>query len=93
VVSSHVARAIVVDVEWALSQPATQTAHWSWRSVSLAYGEGRKLAQRVRFVAPGEIEYQVCSNEIGRGIDWRRCTAPPETRRLLLPSGVYKSGI
>jgi len=93
VLSSHVARAIVVDVDWALSRPATKTFYWSWRSVSLAYGEQQKLAQHLRFVAPAELEYQVCSNEVGRGIDWRRCTAPPEMRRLLLPSAVYKGGI
>jgi hypothetical protein len=92
VLSSHVARAIVVDVEWALSRPATKTSHWSWRSVSLAYGEEHRLAHRLRFLTSEELEYQVCSNEFGRGKDWRRCTTPAETRRLLLPSAVYKGG-
>jgi hypothetical protein len=84
VLSSHVARAIIVDVERALSQPATPSAYWSWRSVSLAWGEEKKLARHLRFVAPGEIEYEVCSHEIGGGVDWRRCTAPAHTRRLRL---------
>jgi hypothetical protein len=34
VLSSLVARAIVVDVEWALSQPATQTAHYYARGTA-----------------------------------------------------------
>jgi hypothetical protein len=82
VVSSHVARAIVVDVAAALSQPETRTAHRS--SVSLAGGEGQQLARRLRFVAPGEIEYEVCAHQFGKDIDWRVCTAPAETRRLRL---------
>lgn len=32
VVSSHVARAIIVDVAWTLSRPETRTEYWSWWS-------------------------------------------------------------
>jgi hypothetical protein len=84
VVSSHVARAVVVDVARALSQ--RDTPSWSLtRSVSLTAQDGRQLARHLRFVAPEEVEYQVCAHRFGRGIDWRVCTAPPETRRLRLP--------
>lgn len=85
VVSSHVARAVVVDVAWALSAPETPTAYWSWRSVSLAPGDTHNLARRLRLVTPEEIEYEVCPHQFGRGIDWRTCTAPAVVRRLRLP--------
>ena len=84
VLSSHVARAIVVDVARALGQPGTAHGPWT-RSVSLASQDGRQLARRLRFVAPAEIEYEVCAHQFGKGIDWRVCTAPAETRRLRLP--------
>jgi hypothetical protein len=92
VVSSHVARAIVVDVAGALSRPDKPTAYWSWPSVSLARQDGKRLARRLRFVAPREIEYEVCTHEFGRGIDWRVCTGPAEIRRLRLP-GPAAAGI
>jgi hypothetical protein len=92
VLSSHVARAIVVDVAEALSQP--EPKHWSWtRSVSLTRQDGKQLARRLRFVAPGEIEYEVCAHELGRGIDWRVCTGPAEARRLRLPGRTAASDI
>jgi hypothetical protein len=86
ILSSHVGRAVVIDVASALSQPdARQPYQWS-RSVSLVDGRRQQLVRHVRFVGPGEIEYEVCAHQFGRGIDWRVCTAPPETRRLRLPS-------
>ena len=84
VVSSHVARAMVVDVARALSQPETKSGSWT-RSVSLTGQDRPRLARHVRFVAAGEIEYEVCAHEFGKGVDWRVCTAPAETRRLQLP--------
>jgi hypothetical protein len=85
VVSSHVARASVIDVARALSHPEAKP--WAWtRSVSLTDQDRPRLARRLRFVAPAEVEYEVCVYEFGRGIDWRVCTAPAETRRLRLPS-------
>jgi hypothetical protein len=85
VLSSHVARAIVVDVASALSQPEARTAYAPWRSVGLGEGHGQQLARHLRFVTPGEIEYEVCANRFGRGVDWRVCAAPPSVRRLRVP--------
>jgi hypothetical protein len=87
VLSSHVARAIVVDVSQARSHPDGKS--WSWtRSVSLAGQDTPRLARRLRFVSSGEIEYEVCAHTFGRGIDWRVCTAPPESHRLRLDFGL-----
>jgi hypothetical protein len=93
VVSSHVARAAIVDVAGALSRPDTATASSSWRSVSLASQDGKQLARRVRFVAPGELQYEVCTHEFGRGVDWRVCAAPAAIRRLRLPGHPEASGV
>jgi hypothetical protein len=92
IVSSHVARARVIDVARALSEP--EMKHWSWtRSVSLTGHDRPMLARHLRFVAPGEIEYQVCAHQFGKGIDWRICTTPAETRRLRLPGHTAASGV
>lgn len=92
VVSSHVARAKVIDVARALSQP--EMKNWAWtRSVSLTGQDGPQLARHLRFVAQGEIEYQVCAHQFGKGIDWRVCTAPAETRRLRLPGHTAATGV
>jgi hypothetical protein len=88
VLSSHVARVVFVDVKWLLDHPSVETAHWSHRTVSFA-GEGEVLlARNLRFVAPSEIEFQLCPcslDERRRTGEWR-CVGTPEQRRFKLPS-------
>jgi hypothetical protein len=93
VVSSHVARLAVIDVERALAHPTERPSRSLWRSVSLGDGNRPQLARHVRFVAPGELEYEVCPNRFGKGIDWRICTAPVEVRRLRLPGPASTIGL
>ena len=75
VVSSHVARAIVVDVAEALSQP--EPKHWSWtRSVSLTRQDGKRLPDAGGSSRREKWAYEVWTDELGRGIDCRVCTGP-----------------
>jgi hypothetical protein len=61
VLSAHVARLRVVDVDWALPHLETPTAHWSWRLVDLSTQEDLRMGQDLRFVDPREVELTVCS--------------------------------
>lgn len=88
VVSSHVARVVFVDVKWALDNRSVKTFYWSWRTVSLAGERDKRLARNLRFVAPLEIEFQLCaySLEERRTTGEWRCSGPAEHRRLEIPS-------
>jgi hypothetical protein len=52
VLTSHVARLLFVDVDWALAHPTVQTGSWSWRVVDLGPG---LTASHVTFVGSFEV--------------------------------------
>lgn len=60
VLSGRVARMIFVDVAWALAHPDVETAHWSWRQVSLSSEQRHVEGSHLRFVGPTAIELRVC---------------------------------
>ncbi len=66
VMSGHVARIRIVDVQWALSHPAEATGHWSWRMVDLSTAQRHLQSAQLRFVSPTAIEVGVCAARPGK---------------------------
>jgi hypothetical protein len=76
----------IADVEWTLAHPDLQKTHWFVRQFSFpdAVDGMPRLVRDIRFVAPGELAFNRCteSQESVGGTDVRRCL----TERLRIPS-------
>ena len=87
VVSSHVARARIVDIRRALQTPAEDMHYPYTREVSLAYGEKWMWARNLRFASQGEISYEVCEYSLPSPRQSAvSCLRAPTLRRLHLPA-------
>jgi hypothetical protein len=90
VLTAHVARIRFVDVAWALAHPEVETAHWSWRQVSLS-GEGQfVLGKGLRFTTPMQIELQLCGYSLDevRRTGSLACNEPPVIRTVAIPQPI-----
>ncbi len=86
VLSGHVARLRFVDVGWALANPDVQTAHWSWRMLSLSTEQVHFRGAQLRFVAPTTIELAVCPAQPGPFTG--SCGTDSSIRRFDIPQPV-----
>ena len=80
VLSSQVARAVVLDVRGTLAKPANEPA--IFRTVGFE-GTGT-LARNLRFVEGNTVEYEACPFAIGSGSSERVCSGPVSQRRRVL---------
>jgi hypothetical protein len=88
VLTSHVAGIAIVDVEWALSHPDVQNSHWFVRGYSFSSEKRPARAAELRFVSPGELQFQVCEQSLSAttSVEGRnRCASPARSQRLLVP--------
>lgn len=94
VLSGHVARIRFVDVAWALSRPATTTAHWSWRQVDLGGEHNPLTGAGLHFVGPLAVELQVCPPQRGplQPNGRRTCGPAGVSRRLDIPLPIVAGG-
>jgi hypothetical protein len=96
VLTAHLARVRLVDVEWALENPTTESAYWSSRQVSFSSEQQPVLGANLRFTGPIELELDVCQYHPG---DARRtakgdCADPSTIKRFSVPvpiDGVSRS--
>jgi hypothetical protein len=83
VLSGHVARIRLVDVEWAFKNVSVQTAAWSWRQVDLSTEHQRLEGSGLRFVGPLSVALHVCAKRTGG--DTPACPEGAATRRFDIP--------
>ena len=90
ILSGHVARIFVLDVQWALGHPDVLERHWYSRQFDFSWEGTIKRGTQLKFLEPLELEFQLCPYSLletqqSRG-KIRRCTEPPQPQRLRIPS-------
>ena len=89
ILTSHVATVYLLDVKWALEHRDVVERHWYSRQFSFSSEDTIKRGTQLRFVAPLELEFQLCPYSIRETQQNRgqiRCTQPPRPQRLRIPS-------
>lgn len=88
VLTSHVAGIMVADVEWAVAHPQERNSHWFVRWFSFSTESTPKRAMGLTFIAPLELEFQLCQyslDDTARNGRQRECSQPAQSQRLRVP--------
>jgi len=89
VLTGHVAGITVVDVSWALANPAERNQHWFVRGFSFS-GEGNfQLGSSLSFVSPSELQFEMCEYSLAetqRNRGRISCSRPARPQRLQIPA-------
>lgn len=89
VLTGHVAGITVVDVRWALANPAERNRHWFVRGFSFSSEGNFMQATSLRFVSPTELEFQLCQYSLAETQRHRgriTCSRPARPQRLQVPA-------
>ena len=89
VLTSHVAGISIIDVEWAVSHPQILNSHWFIRGFSYSTEKVIKRAERLTFVSPLELEFQLCEYSLAetqRHGGKIECSQPAAPQRIRIPS-------